>query len=47
MVKTKMLIVRLTEKQEQLLESRAKTAGFYNKSEYVRTIIFPGGTDGT
>jgi len=47
MVKTKMLIVRLTEEQEQLLESRAKTAGFYNKSEYVRTIIFQEVKDGT
>ena len=35
-----MLIIRITEEQEQILTSRARNAGFYNKSEYIRTILF-------
>jgi Arc/MetJ-type ribon-helix-helix transcriptional regulator len=40
MNKTKTLIVRVTEKQEQLLENQARENGFMNKSEYVRFALF-------
>ena len=40
MVKTKMLIIRITEEQEQIILSRANASGFAKKSEYARTILF-------
>lgn len=40
MNKTKMLIVRLTEKQEKLLENEARINGFIKKSEFVRYLLF-------
>ena len=46
MVKTKMLVIRLTEEQNELLQERTKSAGFWKKSEYVRTILFIGANDG-
>ena len=35
-----MLIVRVTEKQEKLLEERARENGFMKKSEFVRYLLF-------
>jgi len=40
MVKTKFLIVRITEAQEAKLFERAKNAGFSKKSDYVRFALF-------
>jgi hypothetical protein len=40
MVKTKFLIVRITEAQEAKLIERAKKAGFSKKSDYVRFALF-------
>jgi len=40
MVKTSMLVVRLTEKQDQILMERTHSAGFTKKSEYVRSVLF-------
>lgn len=40
MVKTRMLILRITIEQEQILVARAKASGFTKKSEYARTILF-------
>jgi Arc/MetJ-type ribon-helix-helix transcriptional regulator len=40
MVKTKFLIVRITESQEAKLIERARTAGFSKKSDYVRFALF-------
>jgi hypothetical protein len=40
MVKTKFLIVRITEAQETKLIEKAKKAGFSKKSDYVRFALF-------
>ena len=40
MIKTKMLVIHLTEKQEELLTTKVLQAGFVKKSEYVRMTIF-------
>jgi hypothetical protein len=40
MTKTKMLIVRVTENQDRILETRARANGFMKKSEYVRFTLF-------
>jgi len=40
MVKTRMLILRITIEQEEILLAKAKASGFTKKSEYVRTILF-------
>lgn len=35
-----MLIVRVTENQDRILETRARANGFMKKSEYVRFTLF-------
>lgn len=40
MVKTKMLVIRITEVQDQLLDERTAQAGLEKKSEYVRSALF-------
>ena len=40
MVKTKMLVIRITEAQDHALAERTAQAGFSKKSEYVRTTLF-------
>jgi len=40
MVKTRMLVIRITEEQEKILIERAQTAGFQKKSEYIRVRLF-------
>jgi hypothetical protein len=40
MAKTKTIIVRITDKQEQILEARTRAAGFLRKSEYIRFSLF-------
>ena len=46
-MKTKMLVIRLTEEQDKLLQERTKSTGFWKKSEYVRTVLFKGANDGS
>jgi hypothetical protein len=40
MNKEKLLIVRITEDQEKILEAKTKSAGFIKKSDYVRSVLF-------
>ncbi|MCK5283906.1 MAG: hypothetical protein KAK00_11000 [Nanoarchaeota archaeon] len=40
MKKEKVLIVRITEEQEKILEAKASSAGFIKKSDYVRYVLF-------
>jgi len=40
MKKEKILIVRISEEQERILENKAISAGFIKKSDYVRFILF-------
>ena len=40
MKKKKVLIVRITEEQEKILEAKASSAGFIKKSDYVRYVLF-------
>jgi len=40
MVKTKTLVVRLTDDQEIELRLKARSAGFSKKSDYVRCALF-------
>lgn len=40
MVKTKMLVIRITEAQDCTLQERALAAGYAKKSEYVRSTLF-------
>ena len=40
MKKEKVLIVRLTDEQEKILEAKASGAGFIKKSDYVRYVLF-------
>jgi len=40
MKKEKVLIVRLTDEQEKILEAKASSAGFIKKSDYVRYVLF-------
>ena len=40
MKKEKVLIVRITEEQEKILQAKASSAGFIKKSDYVRYILF-------
>lgn len=40
MVKTKYVVVRLTEAQDQMLRLATRHAGFSKKSEYVRCMLF-------
>ena len=47
MKKTKMLVLRITQEQDDQLKERSLAAGFWKKSEYTRTILFRGETDGT
>lgn len=44
MVKTKMLVIRITEKQDARLQEQARAAGYAKKSEYVRSTLFRGRT---
>ena len=39
-MKEKVLIVRITEEQNKILEAKAKSFGFIKKSDYLRFIIF-------
>jgi hypothetical protein len=40
MAKTKMLMIRISQEQENILLAKAKSAGFRKKSEYVRYVLF-------
>ncbi len=40
MVKTKMLVIRITEEQDRVLAERTAQAGLSKKSEYARTTLF-------
>jgi len=40
MKKEKVLIVRITEEQDMILEAKANSAGFIKKSDYVRYVLF-------
>ena len=40
MVKTKAFVVRINPEQEQILEARARAAGFMHKSDYIRFSLF-------
>ena len=40
MKKEKILIVRITEEQEKILEAKASSSGFIKKSDYVRYVLF-------
>ncbi len=39
-MKSKNIIVRITEEQEKILNERTKGAGFLQKSDYVRYLLF-------
>tara|TARA_Y100000310_G_scaffold344863_1_gene460090 strand:+ start:465 stop:602 length:138 start_codon:yes stop_codon:yes gene_type:complete len=39
-MKTKTIVIRLTEEQEQILVARSRSAGFLQKSDYVQSILF-------
>ena len=39
-MKEKVLIVRITEKQANILDTKASSAGFIKKSDYVRYVLF-------
>lgn len=40
MAKLITISLRITKEQEQILETRARAAGFFNKSEYIRMALF-------
>jgi len=40
MVKTKMMIIRITEEQRNILETKARAAGFTKMAEYARSVLF-------
>ncbi len=40
MKEKKILIVRITEEQEKILEAKTNSSGFIKKSDYVRYVIF-------
>jgi hypothetical protein len=40
MTKTKLLTIRVTEQQDRILEAKANSMGFRNKSEFARAIMF-------
>ena len=40
MDKTKFIGLKVTEKQYELIEATAKSHGFNNKAEYIRSILF-------
>jgi hypothetical protein len=40
MAKTKMLVIRVTEEQDQKLQSLTLEAGYAKKSEYIRSTLF-------
>jgi len=40
MAKTKILTVKISPEQEQILIARARSAGFLKKSDYVRFSLF-------
>ena len=39
-MKTKALVVRLTEEQDQILIARARSMGFHQRSDYIRFVLF-------
>ena len=39
-MKQKVLIVRITEEQENILREKAQSLGFNKKSDYVRFVLF-------
>ena len=39
-MKDKVLIVRITEEQENILREKAQSLGFNKKSDYVRFVLF-------
>ncbi len=40
MVKTKVVTVKISPEQEQILIAKAKSAGFMKKSDYIRFALF-------
>jgi len=40
MDKTKIITLRLTPNQEQILIAKARSAGFLQKSDYIRFVLF-------
>lgn len=39
-MKSKNIIVRITEEQEKILNEKSKNAGFLQKSDYIRYVLF-------
>jgi hypothetical protein len=39
-MKTKTVVIRITEEQDQVLLARTRSAGFQQKSDYVRFSLF-------
>ena len=39
-MKEKILIVRISAEQEKILETKARSAGFIKKSDFVRYVLF-------
>ena len=40
MAKLKMMIIRITEDQRNILEAKARASGFTSMAEYARSVIF-------
>lgn len=38
--KVEYLMVRITKEQKQILEAKARNAGFKQKADYVRSVLF-------
>jgi len=39
-MKTKIISVKISEEQEQILMARTRSAGFFKKSDYIRFTLF-------
>jgi len=39
-MKTKTIVIRITEEQDQILQARTRSTGFLQKSDYVRFSLF-------
>jgi hypothetical protein len=39
-MKNKVLIVKISEEQEKILQMKTRSAGFIKKSDYVRFVLF-------
>jgi hypothetical protein len=39
-MKTKTIVVRITSEQDQILQAKARSAGFLQKSDYIRYSLF-------